>query len=143
MAASRPRQRNTPVHGARARLSCRHDAAAAFWQGDARLRLTPFQPKALYLSFYGVGSQTIRDAALKLIHDAKLNAVVIDVKGDRGIDRLSQRHSAGADSGSTAHHHHSRSACAAAIAARTGIYTIARIVVFKDDPLATPGRISR
>ena len=56
-------------------------SAATFWQGNATLRLTPFRPKALYLSFYGVGSQTIRDAALKLIHDAKLNAVSYRCEG--------------------------------------------------------------
>ena len=60
-------------------------SVAAFLLGHSILRLTPFRPKALYLSFYGIGSQAIRDAALKLIHDAQLNAVVIDVKGDRGL----------------------------------------------------------
>jgi hypothetical protein len=112
-------------------------AATEFWGGDARLKLTPFQPKALYLSFYGVGSQPIRDAALKLIQDAKLNAVVIDVKGDRGMIAF-----------------HSDLLLAQAVGAQriitipdlpvllrslrdSGLYAIARIVVFKDDPLAT------
>lgn len=112
-------------------------AQATFWQGDATLRLTPFQPKALYLSFYGVGSQAIREAALKLIHEAKLNAVVIDVKGDRGLIA-----------------YHSGIPLAQAVGAQrvntipdlpallqslhgAGLYAIARIVTFKDDPLAT------
>jgi hypothetical protein len=112
-------------------------SAATFWQGNATVRLTPFQPKALYLSFYGVGSQTIRNAALKLIHDAKLNAVVIDVKGDRGLiayhSGIPLAQTAGAQ----------RIITVADLPVllqsmrASGIYTIARIVAFKDDPLAT------
>jgi hypothetical protein len=110
--------------------------AEAFWHGDATLRLTPFRPKALYLSFYGIGSQAIREAALKVIRDAALNAVVIDVKGDRGLIA-----------------YHSTIPLAQAVGAQRtitipdlpilleslhqkGLYTIARIVTFKDDPLA-------
>ena len=47
--------------------------------------LTPLLPKALYLSFYGIGSTKLREAALGLIDKTELNAVVIDVKGDRGM----------------------------------------------------------
>lgn len=111
--------------------------AATFWQRGAALRLTPFRPKALYLSFYGIGSQVIREAALRLIREAKLNAVVIDVKGDRGL--IDYR---------------STIPLAQAIGAQriitipdlpallrtlhqAGIYAIARIVAFKDDTLAT------
>lgn len=112
-------------------------SAAAFWEGNATLRLTPLQPKALYLSFYGIGSQSIRQAAIKLIHEAKLNALVIDVKGDRGLID-----------------YHTSIPLAQAVGAQrittipdlpallkslhaAGIYTIARIVTFKDDVLAT------
>ncbi len=130
-ATSAPVQARAPGYRAAAM------AAAEFWQGNAMLRLTALQPKALYLSFYGVGSQAIRDAALKLIHDAKLNALVIDVKGDRGL--IAYR---------------TDIALAQAVGAQriitvpdlpallkslheSGIYAIARIVAFKDDPLAT------
>lgn len=111
-------------------------SAEAFLHGDDTLRLTPFRPKALYLSFYGIGSQAIREAALKVIRDAALNAMVIDVKGDRGLIA-----------------YHSTIPLARAVGAqriitipdlptlleplhRKGLYTIARIVTFKDDPLA-------
>lgn len=100
------------------------------------IRLTPFAPKAVYLSFYGIGSATLRNAALKLIHETQLNAVVIDIKGDRGLVA-----------------YHSAVPLAAEIGAQKtitipdlpallksfhaqGVYTIARIVAFKDDPLA-------
>jgi hypothetical protein len=111
--------------------------AAAFWRGDATLRLTPFRPKALYLSFYGIGNQAIREAALSLIREAKLNAVVIDVKGDRGLIAYrsviplaqavgAQRIITIPDLPALLRSLH-----------QAGIYAIARIVAFKDDPLAT------
>jgi hypothetical protein len=112
-------------------------SAAAFRQANSMLRLTPFRPKALYLSFYGIGSQAIRDAALKLIHDAQLNAMVIDVKGDRGLIAYrsgnplaqvvgAQRIITIPDLPALVQSLHA-----------SGIYAIARIVAFKDDPLAT------
>src|ERR1039458_5339916 len=52
---------------------------------SAPIELTPMMPKALYLSFYGIGSTKLREAALGLIDKSELNAVVIDVKGDRGM----------------------------------------------------------
>jgi hypothetical protein len=99
--------------------------------------LTPMMPKALYLSFYGIGSAKLRGAALGLIDKTELNAVVIDVKGDRGmiafktsLPLAEQAHSNQLTTMRDAKtllgqlHH-------------DNIYAIARIVVFKDDPLAT------
>lgn len=60
------------------------------WRGPAsppgmhEIALLPFQPKALYLSFYGIGDARLRGAALKLLDETELNALVIDVKGDTG-----------------------------------------------------------
>jgi hypothetical protein len=101
------------------------------------VKLVPFRPKALYLSFYAIGNSSIRGSAVQLIEKTELNALVIDVKGDRGmisypsaiplakedgaqgiitvrnlkarLDELHQRH----------------------------LYLIARIVTFKDDMLAS------
>ena len=112
-------------------------SAAAFRQASSILRITPFRPKALYLSFYGIGSQAIRDAAFKLIRDAQLNAVVIDVKGDRGLiayrSAISLAQVAGAQRIITIP---DLPALLQSLHA-SGIYAIARIVAFKDDPLAT------
>ncbi len=47
------------------------------------IKLVPLTPKALYLSFYGIGERSLRESALKLIQDTELNSMVIDVKGDR------------------------------------------------------------
>jgi hypothetical protein len=48
-------------------------------EGLIEVQLAPFTPKALYLSFYGVGSKVLRDPALKMIEETELNALVIDV----------------------------------------------------------------
>lgn len=99
------------------------------------LTLTPMRPKAVYLTAYGIGSATLRRDALKLIDDTELNALVIDVKGDRGLVpfRSAALIAAGLPQTTitvpdmpalmkTLHSH--------------GLYLIARIVVFKDEPLA-------
>lgn len=111
--------------------------ASAFWRGDATLRLTSFRPKALYLSIYGIGSQSIRKAALALIHDAKLNALVIDVKGDRGL--IAYRSSIPLAQIVGAQQVITIPDLPALLKSlhEAGIYCIARIVAFKDDPLAT------
>ena len=111
--------------------------AAAFSQNGDVLRLTPFRPKALYLSFYGVGSEAIRGAALKVMHEAGLNALVIDVKGDRGLIayrsgiKLAQQ--VGAQRVITIP---DLPALLQSLR-QQGLYLIARIVTFKDDPMAT------
>jgi hypothetical protein len=102
------------------------------------LPLAPFRPKALYLSFYGIGDRPLRKAALDLIH-AKLglNALVIEIKDERGLvayrSGVPEVHEIGADRVTTIPD-------LPALLSRLhgdGIYTIARIVVFDDDRLAT------
>jgi hypothetical protein len=99
--------------------------------------LVPFNPKALYLSFYGIGYRAIRESALKLIEETEVNALVIDVKGDRGMIPYKSSIPLAAEVGAQQ-----------IITVRDmnglmrtlkdrGIYTIARIVVFKDNLLAS------
>jgi hypothetical protein len=96
-----------------------------------------FRPKALYLSFYGVGHRGLREAALSLIERTELNAVVIDVKGDRGMvafkSGIPVASQIGAQNLITIP---DLKGLLAALHAR-GIYAIARIVVFKDTRLAS------
>jgi len=101
------------------------------------IALTPIMPKALYPSFYGIGSTELREVALGLINKTELNAVGIDVKGDRGMMAFKT-------SLSLAELAHSNELTTMRDAKalldrlrRVNIYAIARIVVFKDDPLAT------
>jgi len=112
-------------------------ATALAVSAPPQIELVPFQPKALYLSFFGIGSSTLRGGALNLIGGTELNALVIDVKGDRGMipykSAIPLAAQAGAqslmtvkDAGALMKELHQRR-----------IYTIARIVVFKDNPLAT------
>lgn len=123
--------------GIRAYGHLRREVAASALAKDATILLEPFMPKALYLSFYGIGDKQLRESALSLIRETELNALVIDIKGDRG--RVSFRSSTplaaevGAQKIITVK---DLGALLGDLRAR-GIYTIARIVTFKDDPLAS------
>ncbi len=100
------------------------------------IRLFPFEPKGLYLSFYGVGYRGIRESALQLIQETELNALIIDVKGDRGMIPYKSAVSLVAEvGGQQIITVREIDELMKSFKAR-GIYTIARIVVFKDNPLA-------
>jgi hypothetical protein len=98
--------------------------------------LTPFSPKALYLTVYGIGNRKLREKAVGLMGTRGLNALVIDVKGDAGKipypTSVKTAWRIGARKVTTV-----RDGKALVDGLKKkGIYTIARIVVFKDDPLA-------
>lgn len=100
------------------------------------VELTPFVPKALYLSVYGIGSGVLRPAALKLIENHEPNALVIDIKGDAGLvgykSGIPLTAEIGARKVTTV-----RDMKALVEELRDkGVYTIARIVTFKDNLLA-------
>jgi hypothetical protein len=101
-----------------------------------QIKLTPFAPKALYLSFYGIGSRAIRQPALDLIATTELNALVIDVKGDRGMIPYKSSLPLATEVGAQAIRTYGDIKPLLASFREKGIYTIARIVVFKDNPLA-------
>jgi hypothetical protein len=98
--------------------------------------LRPQAIKAAYLTYFGVGDRGIRERVLDLTARTELNAVVIDVKGDRGWvlypTEVPLALSVGAQGPGTLR---SFDAMMADFKAR-GIYTIARIVTFKDNILA-------
>ena len=101
----------------------------------APVALTPFTPKALYLSLFGIGSKKLRDSAFNLIQETELNALVINLKDDMGRVAFKSTTplatAVGAQKIITVTDLH---ALADNLHAK-GIYVIARIVVFKDDPL--------
>lgn len=109
--------------------------------GDApvALSLTPFRPKAVYLSAYGIANTTLRTEAISLAKDTAINAFVIDVKGDRGLTpyRSAAREAIGAAAKLGAHAPYVQDfpGLIAHLHAQH-MYLIARIVVFKDGPLA-------
>jgi len=103
---------------------------------DLEIHLVPFRPKALYLSVFGIGSVALREPALRLLGQTELNSLVIDVKGDRGLipyrTAIPLAAIAGANRILTIK---DVKELVAALRAR-GTYLIARIVVFKDHPVA-------
>jgi hypothetical protein len=105
--------------------------------GPQTIRLMPLNPKALYLSFYGVGEKALREPALKLIEETELNSLVIDVKGDRGWIPYKSAVPLAVEVGATKITTVRDMPGLIKSFKEKGIYTIARIVVFKDNALAT------
>jgi len=106
-------------------------------KGPLEITLRPQAIKAAYLTYFGFGDRGIRGRVLDLVERTELNAVVIDVKGDRGWiiyqTRVEQALAVGAQGPGTLREF---DAMMADLKAR-GVYTIARIVTFKDNILGT------
>jgi hypothetical protein len=98
--------------------------------------MKPQTVKAAYLTYFGVGDKGIRGRVLDLATRTELNAVVIDVKGDRGWivyrTAVPEALAVGAQGPGTLKDF---DALMAEFKAR-GVYTIGRIVTFKDNILA-------
>ena len=92
--------------------------------------------KGVYLSYYGIADRTIRSRVLDLVDRTELNAVVIDVKGDRGFipyeSRVPLARSAGAMGPVRLREF---DGLIAGLKAK-GVYTVARVVAFKDNVMA-------
>ena len=102
--------------------------------------LEPRPIRAAYLTYYGFADRTIRSRVLDLVARTELNAVVIDVKGDRGWipyrTEVPEALAAGAHGPVILKDF---DGMITELRGR-GIYTIARIVVFKDNVLANHRR---
>ncbi len=112
----------------------RRDVAAG--ELSTAITLVPFSPKAIYLSVFGIGAHALRTAALGLVDETELNALVIDVKGDRGLIPYRSTIDLAARVGAQRMITIPDMKRLLAELKRSGIYTIARIVVFKDNLLA-------
>ncbi|MEJ6005618.1 putative glycoside hydrolase [Paucibacter sp. AS339] len=111
------------------------DARNPHNQPAITLSLSPLRAKGVYLSVYGIGSSSLRGEALALIEKTELNTLVIDVKGDRGLVPYRSAVLARAGLGpQTIITVRDMPALLKDLRAR-GLYLIARIVTFKDDPL--------
>ncbi len=106
-------------------------------KGPVQVALRPFVPKALYLTYYGIGDRGLRNSALKLIEETELNALVIDVKGDRGVVTYKTEVPFAAQIGAQKLIIVKDIRELVRSLKERGIYTIARIVVFKDNVLGT------
>jgi hypothetical protein len=106
-------------------------------KGGGNLALTPFTVKALYLSEYGISSSVIRNSVYDIIQHGGANALVINIKSDHGQvvypSEIPLAKTIGARKLTTI-----RSLADLVTTGHAqGIYMIARIVTFKDDPLTT------
>lgn len=104
---------------------------------EIEVALTPFQVKGLYLTVYGAAVPRIRDAAIAAVERNGMNALVIDIKGDRSfipfpVD-IPLAHEVGAQKTILVK---DMRALVKALKEKN-LYLIARIVVFKDNLLAT------
>lgn len=101
-----------------------------------QVSLQPFVPKALYLSFWAADVRSKRQQIIELIETAEMNALVIDIKSSRGhIAYRSKIPLAKQIGAQQVRPLKDLPEFLAELKAR-GIYTIGRMVVFKDDLLA-------
>lgn len=92
--------------------------------------------KGAYLTYYGIGDKTIRGRVLDLVARTELNAVVIDVKGDRGLIPYATEVPLAQEAGAQGPVMLKDVEGLLADLKGRGVYTIARVVVFKDNVLA-------
>ena len=104
--------------------------------GSTTVPLAPMTIKAAYLSYFGVGEKAIRERVLELLGRTELNAVVIDVKGDRGFIPYPTQVPLAAEAGAFGPVRLREFDEILVRLKAQGIYTIARIVAFKDNVLA-------
>ncbi len=105
-------------------------------EGDMRVVLTPLKVRALYMSFWAVSSQTMRAHIYDTAAKAHMNAVVIDVKGDLGMVAFRSGVPMVAKIGANRVITIPDAPALIADLHQRGLYAIARIVTFKDSPLA-------
>jgi hypothetical protein len=98
--------------------------------------LYPKVVKAAYLTYFGVGDRGIRSRVFELLDQTELNGVVIDVKGDRGWMPYRTEVPLALEAGVRGPVVIKEFDQMLAELKAKGIYTIARIVVFKDHVLA-------
>ncbi len=111
-------------------------AASELSAPNAAVSLTPFKVKGLYLTVYGIASAKLRAAALEAIKTNDMNALVIDVKGDRGFIPFKVDIPLAEEIGAQKVILIKDMKALMANLKEQGLYLIARIVVFKDDLLA-------
>ncbi len=98
--------------------------------------LHAFTPRAIYLSLFGIGNRQLSESALSLIQNTELNALVIDLKDDMGRVAFNSSTPLATEIGAQKIITIRNINLLVRNLHEKGIYLIARIVVFKDDPLA-------
>jgi len=104
---------------------------------EVTVKLAPHVVRAAYLTYYGVADRGIRQRVFDLVARTELNAVVIDIKGDRGLIPYRTSVQAALDAGAQGPVIIKNFDEQLAGWKAQGIYTIARIVAFKDNVRAS------
>ncbi len=91
--------------------------------------------RAMYVSYFAVGHAKFREHIFKLLDTTEFNAIVIDTKSDFGLISYPTRISLANEIGAARPTAKDFNQLLAQLQER-GIYTISRIVTFKDTPLA-------
>jgi hypothetical protein len=104
---------------------------------EMRVPLSPLRIHGLYMSFWAVSSKTMRAQIFETAAKAHLNAVVIDVKGDLGLIAFRTSIPMVAKTGANRVITIPDAPGLIADLHQRGLYAIARIVTFKDTPLAS------
>ena len=102
-----------------------------------QITLMPFTVKALYLSEYGISSSTLRNPVLDIIHHGGANALVVNIKSDHGQLVYPSQIELAQKIGARKLTLIKSLPDLVKMGHENGVYMIARIVTFKDDPLAT------
>lgn len=100
------------------------------------LQLEPFSPKGIYLSSYGISSLKLRNSALDLVRNTEINTFVIDIKTDSALVTHKTAIPLANEIGAQKLVLKKDLPELVAKLREQGIYTIGRIVVFKDTLLA-------
>jgi hypothetical protein len=103
---------------------------------NIEITLEPIKVKALYLTVYGTASKKLRTAALEALERNNMNALVLDVKGDRGFIPFKVDLPLAEEIGAQKTILIKDYPAFLQKLKEKNLYLIARIVVFKDDPLA-------
>ena len=92
--------------------------------------------KGLYITYHGLGSDKLRTHVQNLLETTELNAIVMDVKGDRGLVPYTSNVQLVSDIGAARKPMIADWETWMQWFKERNIYTIARLVIFKDEPLA-------
>lgn len=105
-------------------------------EAEMHVALSPLRVRGLYMSFWAVSSQPLRAHIYDTAAKAHLNAVVIDIKGDLGLVGIRTSIPMVAKAGANRVITIPDAPALIVDLHRRGLYAIARIVTFKDSPLA-------
>ncbi|MCI0500866.1 MAG: putative glycoside hydrolase [Epsilonproteobacteria bacterium] len=108
-----------------------------FYISGGKMYLSPLIPKSLYLSSFGATNGQIMSNAKKLIKNTQINSLVIDIKMDRGQIAFRVNNPIANQIGAQKLILFKDLPSFVRELKNEGIYTIARIVTFKDTPLVS------